>query len=260
MPRSEFDQATILALAKRSCFHCAICGAATAGPSSESPNAVVNVGVAAHITAASPGGPRFDPTLSHGQRRSIENGIWLCQTHAKAVDDDVREWPVERLRKQKGDHESQIKKTIGVPREWGAEPAPATIRPREFAFIRIGELSPPYREFIGPIIQEKNLMNDSELGILMCGSPLEGEGSEENLPQWTVFVEPSWLRWFIEGQKAQFPLVDEIPGRLIYGRVPAWPDSFLEFLGAIVQTGISFGWSHTPQGYLALGQVARLKE
>lgn len=38
---------------------------------------VVIVGVAAHITAASAGGPRFDPSLTEGQRRSPQNGISL---------------------------------------------------------------------------------------------------------------------------------------------------------------------------------------
>ncbi|WP_338692444.1 hypothetical protein V5279_40840 [Bradyrhizobium sp. 26S5] len=49
---------------------------------------MTNTGVAAHITAASPGGARYDETLTPEQRSDITNGIWLCQTHAKLVDDD----------------------------------------------------------------------------------------------------------------------------------------------------------------------------
>ena len=58
----------------------------TAGPDGE--DGITNVGVAAHITAASPGGARYDDTLSAESRSSIDNGIWLCQTHAKLIDDD----------------------------------------------------------------------------------------------------------------------------------------------------------------------------
>jgi hypothetical protein len=44
--------------------------------------------VAAHITAASPGGPRYDPSLTPEERKSAGNGIWLCQACAKMVDND----------------------------------------------------------------------------------------------------------------------------------------------------------------------------
>jgi hypothetical protein len=58
----------------------------------------VNIGVAAHITAASPDGPRYEPTLTAEQRRSAENGIWLCQTDGKLVDSDSVRYTVESLR------------------------------------------------------------------------------------------------------------------------------------------------------------------
>jgi|GEM_PF-3326074 hypothetical protein len=58
------------------------------GPQTD-PMQVVNVGVAAHITAASEGGPRFDPALSISERTGVANGIWLCQTCAKLIDSDV---------------------------------------------------------------------------------------------------------------------------------------------------------------------------
>jgi hypothetical protein len=53
---------------------------------------VIDVGVAAHITAASPGGPRFDPNLSDKERASATNGIWLCQNCAKLIDNDVAQF------------------------------------------------------------------------------------------------------------------------------------------------------------------------
>lgn len=48
----------------------------------------LRIGVAAHITAASPNGPRYDPKMTPQDRRDISNGIWLCQDCAKIVDDD----------------------------------------------------------------------------------------------------------------------------------------------------------------------------
>lgn len=49
---------------------------------------MTNIGVAAHISAASPGGARYDATLTPEMRSDAANGIWLCQTHAKLIDDD----------------------------------------------------------------------------------------------------------------------------------------------------------------------------
>ena len=40
------------------------------------------------MSAASPGGARFDASLTDAQRQSIENGIWLCQNCANLVDSD----------------------------------------------------------------------------------------------------------------------------------------------------------------------------
>jgi tetratricopeptide (TPR) repeat protein len=61
----------------------------------------VNVGVAAHITAASPGGPRYDRYLTWAQRAAAPNGIWLCQTCAKLIDSDLPRYTVDVLRQWK---------------------------------------------------------------------------------------------------------------------------------------------------------------
>jgi len=80
------------------------CPQVTSGPHSK-PGKAVNVGVAAHITAARPGGPRFDPTLSPEERRSASNGSWLCQTHNKLVDSDEARYSADQLRRWKGEAE-----------------------------------------------------------------------------------------------------------------------------------------------------------
>jgi hypothetical protein len=68
----------------------------TSGPQ-QNPNKSINVGVAAHITAASLGGPRYNSALTSQERESIENGIWLCQKCAKLVDNDEKRYSVEIL-------------------------------------------------------------------------------------------------------------------------------------------------------------------
>ena len=76
------------------------CGTATHGPSFGADNLQsTNLGVAAHITAASPNGPRYDKSLTLEQRASFENGIWLCLTCAARVDksQNVQAYPKELL-------------------------------------------------------------------------------------------------------------------------------------------------------------------
>jgi hypothetical protein len=73
----------------------------------------VNVGVGAHITAASSGGPRFDSSLSERERRAAANGIWLCQTCAKLIDSDAPRFTTAVLTKWKVDAESAARNKIG---------------------------------------------------------------------------------------------------------------------------------------------------
>jgi hypothetical protein len=88
------------------------CLADTAGPQ-EDPSKAVNVGVAAHITSAAEGGPRFNPNLTPPQRGSAENGIWLCQTCAKLIDNDVTLHPEELLRAWKTMAEHNARMSVG---------------------------------------------------------------------------------------------------------------------------------------------------
>ena len=72
------------------------CRRPTSGPQVD-PTKYVNVGVAAHITAASRGGKRYDSSLSTEQRKHANNAIWLCQYCAKLVDNDQVRFPVSVL-------------------------------------------------------------------------------------------------------------------------------------------------------------------
>lgn len=88
------------------------CRAHTTGPQTD-PLKIVNVGVAAHITAAAPGGPRFDSGLSDKERAAATNGIWLCQNCAKLIDSDTARFSASHLRGWKLAAEWEAKKRIG---------------------------------------------------------------------------------------------------------------------------------------------------
>jgi hypothetical protein len=91
------------------------CAAPTFGPN-EKPNKFTSVGKAAHITAASPGGPRFDRALSHAERQSESNGVWLCSTcHDKADADEIA-YPADLLREWKRQAEKRAEHALGTPR------------------------------------------------------------------------------------------------------------------------------------------------
>ncbi|HVQ36528.1 MAG TPA: hypothetical protein VMS31_03295, partial [Pyrinomonadaceae bacterium] len=81
--RDDFSVGVKAVLASRAGYRCSKpdCRALTVGPSDEHPAAHTNIGVAAHIAAASKDGPRYDPSLTPEERRSATNGIWTCQNH-----------------------------------------------------------------------------------------------------------------------------------------------------------------------------------
>ena len=101
-PRDDFPESTRRALAAR-VNHCCSnpdCGAQTSGPQVE-PGKALNVGVAAHIAGAAPGGPRYDSTMTAQQRADIANGVWLCQNCAKLIDNDPVRFPAAVLQEWK---------------------------------------------------------------------------------------------------------------------------------------------------------------
>jgi len=89
-----------------------LCQADTSGPQ-EDPDKAVNLEVAAHITSASPGGARYNPSLTPEQRSDIDNGIWLCQNCAKLIDNDIPQHPESILRAWKTLAEHQAAMSVG---------------------------------------------------------------------------------------------------------------------------------------------------
>ena len=112
--RDDFSIKVKRILADRAGHRCSVCGKATSGPGTD-PGSALSDGVAAHITAASRGGPRFDPTLSPEKRRSAENGIWACTQHGREIDADSSGHSVATLQGLKRRREEAAAKELGQP-------------------------------------------------------------------------------------------------------------------------------------------------
>jgi hypothetical protein len=71
---------------------------------------VSETGVAAHIYAASPDGPRGTGGLTSQQRRAITNGLWLCHRCGRLVDNNEGDaYPPSLLRSWRDLHDARIR-------------------------------------------------------------------------------------------------------------------------------------------------------
>ncbi len=110
MTRIDFSPKTKEIIAARSGYKCSFpdCNRTTIGPGAAS-DETANIGVASHIYAASPGGPRGVVGLTEDELSSPENGIWLCANHARLVDTNRGDkYPPALLHSYKALHEAQI--------------------------------------------------------------------------------------------------------------------------------------------------------
>ncbi len=115
MARDNFKASVKTALRERVAHRCSnpSCRVATAAPGAGIKGVILG-GDAAHIAAASPGGPRYDGSLSGEQRASIENGIWLCLVCARKVDRDPVAYPASLLREWKERAETTAGHELGM--------------------------------------------------------------------------------------------------------------------------------------------------
>jgi hypothetical protein len=114
--RDEFLDPTKETLSKRVNGVCSNpgCRQSTRGPHATADKAV-SIGVAAHIRAAASGGPRADSSISALERRSIENGIWLCQNCATLIDRDEAQFEIATLEAWKRDSEAEASFLLANP-------------------------------------------------------------------------------------------------------------------------------------------------
>jgi formylglycine-generating enzyme required for sulfatase activity len=146
--RDDFSAAVKRIVAARVGYRCSNpdCRKQTSGPQADLDKAV-NIGVAAHITAAAPGGPRYDPDLSSEERGAIDNALWLCQSCAKLIDSDVGRYTVELLREWKEGAERAAQEELEqrIPRDMmTAQPVhhPPLHRPPRAAHLAVPEKKP----------------------------------------------------------------------------------------------------------------------
>lgn len=121
MPRTgDFSETTKGELAHRVGYRCSYpgCNAVTAGPSRESANSTANTGTACHIYAASdgPSARRVSPSLSPVQLRQFENGIWMCRTHGKLIDDDECTYSPDLLKhwRHLAERKAELRQQYGI--------------------------------------------------------------------------------------------------------------------------------------------------
>jgi hypothetical protein len=113
--RDDFPAKVKKALAYRVSLQCSnpLCRRPTAAAHSE-PDQFNCIGEAAHIAGASPGGPRYDPTISRAERCSANNGIWLCRPCARFIDTDEERFPASLLRQWKLDAERNLLEELNI--------------------------------------------------------------------------------------------------------------------------------------------------
>lgn len=165
------------------------CGILTSGPQID-PAKAINLGVAAHITAASPGGPRYDAELLAEERSAPGNGIWLCQTCGKL--DSSRQVDIP-------------KSFIETVHSWGdTKPALVLLKgrlqwvSRKRNFELFPEMPPEGRAGVYGIGKDVDSRYVQQLGIPGRSSFVR----EERLPQllsqgWYVYydVDGTYLKW-----------------------------------------------------------------
>ena len=92
MPKMRYDFSSktkeLVARRVRFRFSNLKCRKATSGLDLTGAKAI-SLGVAAHIAAASMGGPRFDADSTRDQQMAVANVIWLYQSCAKLIASDL---------------------------------------------------------------------------------------------------------------------------------------------------------------------------
>lgn len=118
--RDNFLEQTKRDIAGRVNYRCSnpTCRKFTQKPNSTDTEKFLNLGEAAHIKAASPDGPRYDSGMTTKERKSANNGIWLCRECARTIDlepeafcvDTLLTW--KRLAEQKAVRESAVREDV----------------------------------------------------------------------------------------------------------------------------------------------------
>lgn len=72
------------------------------------------LGEIAHIHGERPQSARYLPTLSSAARNAADNLLYVCPEHHTIIDTQVADYPAERLRHIKAEHEAAVERRLGV--------------------------------------------------------------------------------------------------------------------------------------------------
>lgn len=189
--RDDFSRKTKGMLAKRVANVCSnpSCRVRTIGPD-EGGAGAINIGVAAHIAAASGGGPRYDPFMTLEERSGIDNGIWLCQNCAHLIDADSAAYPVELLHRWKEQAESEARASLGKRCSLSETEAQVLSEAEELAEEALGYLRFVVRKDETHLIREVVLLPNRNVIFGPLGGPRH-EIYYEDLP--TLILQFRWL-------------------------------------------------------------------
>lgn len=113
--RDDFSDTTKIELLVRAANLCSRCRVFTIG-STDAGDRKNSIGVAAHICAAAsgPGAKRYDPNQTKAQRRHFDNGIWMCYSCSKLIDNEETFHTVAHLKEMKARHHVYVSSLVGV--------------------------------------------------------------------------------------------------------------------------------------------------
>ena len=114
--RDDFDKKVINALPKRASYICSNpeCRCLTIIAATKlDEEKFTYIGVAAHITAAAEGGPRYNKELTSTERSSIKNGIFLCGSCSIMIDkNNGLDYSSELLKNWKDKHHQWVHENL----------------------------------------------------------------------------------------------------------------------------------------------------
>ena len=113
LARDNFKKSIIDKLKARVAHRCSNPDCRVPTSAATSDDGVNNIGIAAHITAASPGGPRYNASFSANERKSIDNAIWLCANCSIEIDRDTKKYTVNLLQNWKDTAEKASRSELG---------------------------------------------------------------------------------------------------------------------------------------------------
>ena len=198
----------------------------------------------AHIAAAEPGGSRFDPSMSDGDRRAVDNLILLCQAHHNLIDKvHPAEYPVEVLHQWKRDNEDPA--VIAALRAASANEsnleailmaiAVATAPMRETTVELTAAVRSGDRAFTSPVADFAEVFGPS--------TPFSDWGltlvvTVRNSGRLDIVVESVALQWELAGIAAPAvlmppadPQAHRLPHRVADGAAGHWPIDALHIRG-----------------------------